>query len=146
MGVAVFNYSTWAARFPLLAADVNEALATSYFSEATIYLDNTDCSLVTDMGQRLVMLNLIVAHIATLNGATANGLVGRVSSASEGSVSVSVDFNARPGSEQWYAQTPYGAQYWAMTAQYRTMQYVPGPQPYLGVPGSGGLGGRSWSR
>lgn len=152
MGVAVFDYAKWIARFPALVSDVPEPTAEEYFTEATVYLDNTDSSLVADVAQRLLLLNLLVAHIAILNGAgpggaaAAGGMVGRISNASEGSVSITADFKAQPGSEQWYAQTPPGAQYWAMTAQYRTMQYVPGPQPYLGVPGSGGLGGRSWSR
>lgn len=139
MGVAVFNYAAWAARYPTLAAKVDEPLAQSYFDEAgLVYLLNNDCSVVQDVPTRLVLLNMLVAHLAALNGATASGeagLVGRVSSATEGSVTINADYNAQPGSEQWYAQTPYGAQYWAATVGYRSAIYVPGPQPFLGVPG-----------
>lgn len=146
MAVAVFNYAMWAARYPALAPVVDEALATAYFAEAGVYLDNTDCSIVSDVTVRLVYLNMLVAHIALLNGASAAGaagLVGRIASATEGSVTINADLNARPGSEQWYAQTQPGLSFWTATAAYRTMQYVPGPQPYLGVPGvSRGLG---WS-
>lgn len=149
MAVASFNYSLWAARYPALAAVVAEPLATAYFGEAGIYLDNTDCSLVQDVNVRLTLLNLLTAHIAALNGATASGaagLVGRVSSATEGSVTINADLQTRPGTEQWYAQTPYGLQYWAATAAYRTAVYVPGPQPYLGVPGGSEWGAGRWSR
>lgn len=146
MAVAVFDYAQWAARYPALAATVDANLAGAYFVEAGLYLDNTDCSIVADVTTRLVLLNMLVAHIALLNGASAAGaagLVGRIASATEGSVTINADFNARPGTEQWYAQTQPGASFWAATAAYRTMQYVPGPRPYLGVPGvSRGLG---WS-
>ncbi len=118
-------------------------LATAYFSQATLYLNNTDCSPVSDVGQRLQLFNMLVAHIAALNGAIgpgSQGIVGRVSSATEGGVTITFDYQATAGSAQWYAQTPWGAQYWEATAGYRTMQYVPGEQPFLGVPGYGGLG------
>ena len=148
MGVAVFNYASWSVRYAALAAAVPEELAALYFSEAGIYLDNTDCSPVQDVAVRLVLLNMLVAHIAAINGATAAGaagLVGRIASATEGSVTINAELLGKPGTEQWYAQTPYGLQYWTAVAPYRTMQYVPGPQPYLGVPGGGGWGGRRWS-
>ena len=86
-------------------------------------------------------MNLIVAHIAVINGATASGqagLVGRISNVSEGSVSVAAELKGFDGDlAAFFAQTPYGVQYWALTAGYRTMQYVPGPPDYSGVPGYG---------
>ena len=152
MGVAVFSYAVWSARYPLLAPKVSEPLATSYFDEAgAFYLNNTDCSIVEDVPTRLLLLNMLVAHIALLNGAGAAGeagLVGRISSATEGSVTINADYNAAPGSEQWYAQTGPGAAYWAATARWRTMRYVPGQQPFRGVPGYAtrgyGSGGYGW--
>jgi hypothetical protein len=53
---------------------------------------------------------------------------GRISSASEGSVSAAFDMNVPPGSAQWWAQTKYGSDYWLAMAPYRTMQYRPGPR------------------
>lgn len=153
MGIAVFDYAVWSARYPLIAPKVSEPLASSYFTEAgALYLDNTDCSIVQDVPTRLMLLNMLVAHIALLGGAGAAGeagLVGRISSATEGSVTIQADYNASPGSEQWYAQTGPGAAFWAATARYRTMRYVPGPQPFLGVPGMitrgfGGYGNGGW--
>lgn len=146
MAIALFDYAIWAARFPALATNVAEPLATSYFAEAGIYLNNTDTSPVVAVAVRLILLNLLVAHIAALNGATAAsaaGLVGRISSVTEGSVTISTDYAVPAGSAAWYAQTQYGARYWAMTAPYRTMNYVPGPEPYFGVPGSSEL---TWPR
>ena len=55
------------------------------------------------------------------------GLVGRISSASVGSVSVSTENAGATQSASWYQQTQYGSTYWAMTASFRTMRYVPGP-------------------
>ncbi|KAG1434388.1 hypothetical protein G6F55_014548 [Rhizopus delemar] len=63
-------------------------------------------------------------------GQSPSGLVGRVSSATEGSVSVSSDYSAPAGSAQWYLQTPYGAMYWEATAWLRVGRYVPGPIGY----------------
>lgn len=134
MAVAVFNYAVWAARFPELAATVDQATATAYFAEATFLLDNTDCSIVQDVGQRLVLLNLITAHIAYLASPARAGAVGRISDATQGSVSTSLDYGDVSKSEAYWVQSPYGAQYWAMTVRYRTMQYRPGPRPFLGVP------------
>lgn len=136
MTVAVFDYSTWAARYPELATSVDAALGGAYFAEAGLYLDNTDYSRVQDVGIRGVLLNMLTAHIAALSGATAagaQGLVGRISSVSEGSVSISTELQT-PGGAAWFAQTKYGLMYWQATAQYRTMQYRPGPRPFLGLP------------
>lgn len=144
MAIAVFSYAAWSARYPGLAVNVPEPLADQYFAEAGDYLDNTDCSPVGDVNQRLRFLNLIVAHIAVVEGANNGGTpgpVGRLSSVTEGSVSLSTELKGFDGDQAaFFSQTPYGVQYWALTAPWRSATYVPGPQPFLGVPGSGGLG------
>jgi hypothetical protein len=141
MAVAVFSYADWSARYPELVAKVTEPLATAYFLEAEIYLDNTDESVVQDVARRTLLFNMLVAHIAACNGAAspAGVGVGRISSATQGSVSVSLDFNVPAGTAAWYALTKYGAAYWAATALYRGMNYIPGEQPSLDVPGAGWL-------
>lgn len=147
MGIATFVYADWALRFPDLALVVDEPLATMYFGEATDFLNNTDCSPVTDVAQRTRYLYLLTAHIAGLGLSSREGLVGRISSVTQGSISISVE-NPLPGSAGWYAQTSWGAQYWLVTAPFRTFNYVPAPQPFLGVPGyrrggwGPGFGGR----
>lgn len=128
--IATFNYPTWAARFPELSGSVAEPLADMYWSEATLVLDPSACSRVRDVGQRTLILNLLTAHIAKLNapigGEDASDLVGRISNASEGSVSVATELNV-PGSAAWFSQTRYGLQAWQALAPYRTAAYVPGP-------------------
>lgn len=139
MGV-VFNYAQWAARFPELAGSVAEPLAQAYFEEATLYLSNDDSvSRVKNQARRALILNLIVAHIAKLNP-TASGeaaaLVGRISSATEGSVTVQADLQIKSESAQWWVQTPYGLQAWQALAAYRTAVYVPGHQRRMNPYGS----------
>lgn len=135
MAVAVFDYGLWSARFPTLAVTVASSLAGALFSEATLLLDNTDTSLVVDPGQRLVMLNLIVAHLAALTAPGASGAVGRVKHAQEGTVQTDLDYGIVKGDQAYWVQTAYGAQYWQITTPYRQMQYIAPPTPYLDVPG-----------
>ena len=53
-------------------------------------------------------------------------LVGRVSSAAEGSVNISTELDTSgypvPG---FFQQTPWGLQYWQATSQFRQAVYVP---------------------
>lgn len=136
MAVAAFDYGIWALRYPELAVSVSIPLATSYFGEAGLYLDNTDCSPVQDVAARLALLNMITAHIAKINapigGVAPSGLVGPIESATEGSVNVKVKLPDSRGIEWWFLQTPYGAAVWAALAPYRTARYVPGLQPAFG--------------
>lgn len=132
MGVVVFDLSVFRARYAEFSS-VADAVLNAYFSEATMYLNNTDNSRVSDVGQRGVLLNMLTAHIAALNsgvnGNAPSELVGRISSASQGSVSVSTDMGPTTNSEAWYMQTKHGAAYWQATAPYRTAIYVPGASP-----------------
>jgi hypothetical protein len=128
MTVAVFNHAAWIARYPEFGA-VSEELAALFFAEAGLYLDNTDNSPVEDANVRLMLLGMLTAHIAALSGASGrdSGMVGRVSSASEGSVSVSVDTGLMPGTAVWFQQTSYGLSFWQATKGYRSAVYVAAP-------------------
>jgi hypothetical protein len=130
MAIVSFDPVAFVARYPEFGS-VSGAVLSAYFAEATMYLDNTDNSRVTDIGQRTVLLNMLTAHVAALNGSGisgngASGVVGRISSASEGSVSVSTEYAGQTSSEikAWLRQTQYGAAFLAATGRYRTMQYV----------------------
>lgn len=144
MAVVVFDPAAFVARYPEFAS-VNPTVLGMYFAEATLYLDNTDCSRVTDPGQRALLLYMLTAHVAALNGsgvngAGASGVVGRTSSASEGSVSASFEYAvANNGLEAFFQQTQYGAAFWAATARYRTAIYL-APQPFNPNPGYGFYG------
>lgn len=141
MAVAAFDYSAWAALFPEMAGSVNSTLAGSFFTVAELLLDNTDCSPVQNVAARLVMLNYATAHLASLSGYPLQAgqtipeprdLVGRTSSASEGTVSVSVDYGPMRENSAWWLQTQYGATFWQLTRQFRTMQYRVPPPRYFG--------------
>ncbi|MCP1212308.1 DUF4054 domain-containing protein [Acetobacter okinawensis] len=93
-------------------------------------LPNTPTSPVRDVGRRTLLLELLVAHIATLflpqEQGGQGGLVGRVASASRGSVSVTTDYAHPSERAAWFAQTPYGAAFWAATRGLRQARYIPG--------------------
>jgi hypothetical protein len=78
------------------------------------------------------LLNLMVAHVAQLLFGSStqplSPIVGRINTASEGSVSLGADFPDQEPSAAWYNQTQYGAMFWAATKQYRTGFYIPGPR------------------
>lgn len=133
MAVVTFAPSAFKAAYPEFA-DVPEARLQALFVQAgATLLDNSDGSIVTNIEQRAALLDLLVAHLATLYGTTVlgasnagpAGTVGRVASAGEGSVSTSLEYRtAATATEAWYNQTPYGAQFWAMTAMFRSFRYT----------------------
>jgi hypothetical protein len=129
MAVVTFDSVAFIARYPEFISIGNPTL-NAYFTEATIYLNNSDASLVTDVTMRAILLNMIVAHIAALNsgvnGQAPSGLVGRIDQASEGSVSVHADMGVVTNSQAWWMQTRYGASYWQASASYRTFRYSTG--------------------
>jgi len=142
----VFDYSTWALRYPELASSVSQPLAQMYFQEAQLYVDNSPCSIIPNCSplyQRAQFLNMITAHIAALNaslgGQPPNPLVGRISNATEGSVNVTVENQYPPGSAQWFQQSKYGSAFWQASAAYRTMHYVPGAVPTFNMWGINGF-------
>lgn len=132
MSVAVFNPVVFKLRYPEFAAVSNDVL-TALFSEAGLYLDNTDCSPVQDVIRRGVLLNMLTAHIAFIGGLlSADGQprpVGRVSQAGEGTVSAAFEFIAgpTPGTGPWFNQTQYGSAFWQATTSLRGMRYIPRP-------------------
>ncbi len=132
-GSVTFTYSEWITRYPEFAF-ITQAQAQLYFNEATGYLDNTVASPIYDAsvgGIRDTALNMLTAHIAAIYNPSAAGqpaspLVGRIASATEGSVTVNTDNQYPAGSVQWYQQTKYGSSYWAYTSRYRKFRYARG--------------------
>lgn len=143
----VFDPVAFVARYPEFAGCSAVQLG-AYFLESGLYCVNATWNPAYNAGVLPQLLNMVTAHIAWISaprfnglpavgGAPASPLVGRISSASQGSVSVNTESNYPPGSAQWYVQTTYGAAYWAATAPFRTFRYS-APPPYL-EPGYGGL-------
>lgn len=131
-GVVVFVPDDFRAAYPQFTPEVaTDAQLSMWFTKATFLLNNTKCSHVKDLEQRKMLLWMLVAHMATLQGNIDEGNtgVGRVSSATEGTVSVALDYGTMGNSERWYLQTPYGAEYWQFTKKFRTINYRLGLQP-----------------
>jgi hypothetical protein len=143
--IATFSYPLFVNRYREFGG-LDQSLAEAYFAEATLYLRNDGTGPVQDAGQQLALLNMLTAHIAALNqlnpdGSSASGLVGPITSASEGSVSVSSGLVVEAGTAGWYQQTSYGYAFWNATAAYRSMRYIPGRGAYHGLGwGYGGFG------
>lgn len=152
-GVVAFNFTLWAQRFPEFAT-VDPSLAQLYFDESTLILDNSLASRVQQIENRAPLLNLLTAHLAKLysgaNGANPSQLVGRISQATEGTVTVAADMPNQPASAAWFQQTKYGAQFWAYTLRWRQATYVPGiirpaPPPPLPQTAQGGWSTYWWN-
>lgn len=135
MGVAItYTYADWIAVFPAFSGTVTQAAfdATLYpFAQQYCPTDGTGAPTTVQITTNLV--GLMCAHIAQLLFGSAtqpvSPLVGRVSNASEGSVSVAVEMPP-PGNptQGWLQQTQYGTMYWVATSPYRTARYIPGPR------------------
>lgn len=134
MSTVVFNAAQFVMRYPVFAAynTANPGGLQYFFDDAGLYLNNTDCSPITDLTKRQQLLWMITAHLAQLGGVLAPGgagstasQVGRISEASEGTVKASFDMGTANGRAAFWNQTQFGAQYWMATAKYRSFRYVP---------------------
>lgn len=125
MAVVIFDPAAFKVAYPQFSA-VSDGVLTNYFNLATLYLSNTDCSIVQNIPKRTMFLWLLTAHIGKISGALSPdgsaGLVGRISSATEGSVSVSAEYPTSPNAA-WFLQSEWGAMYWQATLPYRSARY-----------------------
>lgn len=128
MAIVMFDPEKFRLHYPDIADDPRVEM---WFAQAETIVNNTDCSIVTNLKEREMLLMLLMRHFAALDErASQGGMVGRISSATEGSVSVSADLGGVSGNATWYMQTPWGANYWQMTAKYRGFRYVAGSGCY----------------
>lgn len=139
--VVVFNYANFIASYPEFAG-LTEPQLLNYFDISDAFFANNSENPAFNGGvDRMTRLAyMATAHVAWLmaprdaaglpsaTGSVAPQTVGQITSASEGSVSVSVADVAK-GSEAaaWFAQTRYGFMFWQATAQYRTAIYMANP-------------------
>lgn len=129
MGVIVSpDYAAWSSLFPEFS-NVTEDQYGMYFDLATQYCRNDGGGPVSKASIQTRLLNLMTAHIAFLlagnnTSGGASELVGRISSAGEGSVNVSAEMPGVNANSAWFMQTKYGAAFWQATAAYRTMRYL----------------------
>lgn len=154
--VVTFSYANWVASFPEMAG-CSPAQGQAFFDRADSFFANSICNPAVVLGATRFarMLYLLTSHLAFLNaprgadglpaqsGIPAPSVVGRINSASEGSVSIGAEWSGSGSpSEAWFLQTRYGAEYWQATSQFRTMRYAAQPTvvagtrfPYIPVPG-----------
>lgn len=146
--IATFVASSFKDAYPNFAT-IPDAALEGLFDIATLYLRNDGTGPVRTTAAQTSLLYMLTAHLAQLtygaDGQGGSGLVGRISSASEGSVNVSTDFPSN-ASNAWFIQTPYGASFWQATAAYRVFaRYLPGPTRFgNGIGGSRGRGCRAF--
>lgn len=149
--IITFDYDNWVQLFPNFQY-ISSTQAQLYFSLATQLHRNDGGGPVTDVGTQTNLLNLLTAHIAQLFAPAPNGqtgrdpsIVGRITNASEGSVSVATEMPMLTNpSSAWFLQTQFGSLYWTASAPFRTMRYVAGcPRPMNPWPIYGTLWG-SW--
>ena len=135
MAVVTFDPVAFKVAYPAFV-NVDDDFLQSCFNEAGLYLSNTDCSPVQDITKRTLLLWMLTAHIATLKGALNPGgsttPVGRIASATEGSVSIGTEYNA-PGTAAWFIQTQYGAAFWQATSSLRGFRYRARPTRVEGL-------------
>ena len=125
--VVVFDPDFFKQKYPQFIGLSNELLEYFFEKSETTMLDNSEAACVP-LKERKMLFDLLVAHQAQLQERINDGsasLVGNITSATEGSVSIGV--NAPTSSSamgQWLMQTPYGQEYWVLTAKYRNALYI----------------------
>lgn len=139
MGVVVtFNYTNWAALFPQFSNLIQDQVTGPILTLAEQYNRNDGGGPVNDPCVATQLLNLMVAHVAQLLfGSTTqplSPLVGRISDASEGSVSLGTEFPTTP-SNAWFLQTQFGAAWWQLSLPFRLGRYIPKITPQRQVVG-----------
>lgn len=147
MGVAItFDPTTWLQMYPQFGY-LTPAQATMYFTQATMIHRNDGGGPVKDATQQTNLLGLLTAHVAQLlapakDGSDPDGsAVGRISQATEGSVSASLELPANlPQAAAWFSQTQYGLMYWTATKPFRAARYLPNNQSPVNA-GMWGYGG-----
>lgn len=117
-----FDIDEFRARFPHLT-DISDATLQACFDDAcTMYGNDDSTSLFAydpDNGklQRRTFLYAVTCHLATLQQWAANGQAGRVTSASQGSVSTSFDLlKTNRDVPDWWYQTICGQMAWRLMA------------------------------
>jgi hypothetical protein len=143
--VAVYVDADFRTAYPAFAINPTTPTLLANFSIAGAYWRNDGTSPVSDQTLQTNLMYMLTAHLTQLSsgvdGNDPSGIVGRVSSATQGSVTVATEYEANPNAA-WFIQTPYGANFWQATAAYRAVAaYRPGPTRF-----GNGIGRRPFGR
>jgi hypothetical protein len=138
MGVAVtITYASWVQIFPQFSVTVPKAIFDGFlWPTAQQFCRNDGCGQVNNTVTQTTLLQLMLAHLAQLffgSSGTAGSqpqspLVGRITDASEGSVSVSTEMQGTVNSA-WFYQTSFGAAFWQLALPFRLGRYFPKVTP-----------------
>ncbi len=132
MAQVVFDPVAFVAEYPEFTPVTNPRMQTMFDIAQQSLLDNTDNSPVMDIPYRTQLFYMLVAHLLTIykavptQGQGNSRPPGRISTATEGTVTSGFEYNMPTGSGMaaWYIQTPYGAMFWTATAQFRSAIYM----------------------
>lgn len=133
----VFDFASFISYYPMFGS-VSTIQAQDFFDRACALIDNMAASRIPyspngtpPVYTRALILNAAVAHFCYLFTPDATGNVrpvGRISQASEGTVSASFEYSA-PHSDiaAFWNQTAFGSYVWIALLPYRSARYIPGP-------------------
>lgn len=128
MAVVTFDHAEFKEIYPQFANFSDERL-TFYFDMACVLVDNTERSRIPynppEVNTRKIILYALVCHFAELF-LRGGGVVGALTSATEGSVSTGFSMPVNPNSA-WYNQTQCGA-----FAYQLLLQFMLGGRAYRG--------------
>lgn len=127
MSVVKFDYAHFIASFPHLkfSSLTPEAIDLQWAIAVEIVGNDDAISFAPyepEQGifERRTLLYLALAHMLQLDQANAGGINGRLSSVSEGSVSISITpFTGKNAIAEYWLSTPEGAKFWLLTGKYR---------------------------
>src|SRR6478736_3739929 len=131
MAIVVFDPTTFKVSYPEFTTFSDARLNLFFNMAQQSILDNTDNSPVMDLAYRSQLFDMLVGHLCLIFGNPGVGPTGgavppgRLSSATEGTVSSAFEYILPPGSAMaaWFNQTKFGAMYWMATAQFRSAKY-----------------------
>lgn len=138
--VITFDLPTWTSLYPEFSA-CTAIQGQAWFNRASrIFANDAGNPANRDAGAMSDLLYMLTSHIAWLSAPRDNNgnpaatgkppspIVGRINTASEGSVSVGAEWNGSGSpSEAYFLQTRYGAEFWQATTKYRRGFYVAHP-------------------
>jgi hypothetical protein len=123
VGAVVLSADNFKAMFPGKFAEATDEVISSYFGRAENLIANEETSNIRPEAKLEKVLYLCTAHLMTLYEDGRGGAVGRISSASQGSVSASFDYPISP-TRAWWQQTQYGAELLQATQKVRSFHFI----------------------
>ena len=130
--IATFVSADFRAAYPAFALNPSDPTLQTYFDLAgEVWWRNDGTSPVRTVTLQTKLMYMLTAHVTFLfsgpDGLNTSDIVGRVSSTTEGSVTVASEY-ASTNNSQWFDQSPYGAAFWQATAAFRSGgRFIPGP-------------------